>query len=91
MPTATLTSKGQTVFPKWPESAEYAPKAIRDHLDLHPGDLLDFIVQDNGDVLIRPAMEDVRKLKGLLRCSGRKAISIQEMNQSIRRQGRTRP
>jgi antitoxin PrlF len=81
MPTATLSRKGQAIV----------PKAICDHLDLHPGDSLDFIVQDNGDVLIRPAVEDVRKLKGLLRCPGRKAVSIQEMNQSIGQQGRKRP
>jgi antitoxin PrlF len=60
MPTATLTSKGQTVI----------PKAIRDHLGLHPGDALDFVVQDNGDVLIRPATEDIRRLKGLLHRPG---------------------
>ena len=49
MATATLTSKGQLVI----------PKPIRDHLHLHPGDTLDFLVQESGDVLMRPAVEDV--------------------------------
>ena len=74
MPTATLTSKGQTVI----------PKAIRDHLGLQPGDALDFVVQDNGDVLIRPATEDVRRLKGFLQRRGRLPVSVEQMNQTIR-------
>jgi len=78
MPTATLTSKGQTVI----------PKAIRDHLGLQPGDALDFVVQDNGDVLIRPATEDIRRLKGLLHRPGRLPVSVEEMNQAIRSRGR---
>ena len=72
MPTATLTSKGQTVI----------PKAIRDHLKLQPGDSLDFVV------LIRPATEDIRRLKGLLHRPGRLPVSVEEMNQAIRKRGR---
>jgi AbrB family looped-hinge helix DNA binding protein len=49
MAVATLTSKGQVVV----------PKPIRDHLHLRQGDTLDFLVQESGDVLIRPAVEDV--------------------------------
>ena len=78
MPTATLTSKGQTVI----------PKAIRDHLGLQPGAALDFVVQDNGDVLIRPATEDIRRLKGLLHRPGRLSVSVGEMNQAIRNRRR---
>jgi antitoxin PrlF len=78
VPTATLTSKGQTVI----------PKAIRNHLRLQPGDALDFVVQDNGDVLIRPATEDIRRLKGLLHRSGRLPVSVGEMNQAIRNRRR---
>ena len=78
MPTATLTSKGQTVI----------PKAIRNHLGLQPGDALDFVVQDNGDVLIRPATEDIRALKGLLRRPGRLPVSVAEMNRAIRNRRR---
>jgi antitoxin PrlF len=78
MPTATLTSKGQTVI----------PKAIRDHLGLQPGDTLDFVVQDNGDVLIRPATEDIQRLKGLLHRPGRLPVSVAEMNQAIRNRRR---
>jgi antitoxin PrlF len=79
MPTATMSSKGQTVI----------PKAIRERLGLRPGDSLDFVVQDDGDVVIRPALEDVRHLKGALRRANRAPVSVQEMNRVVRdRRGR---
>jgi len=74
MPTSTLTSKGQMVI----------PKTIRDRLKLEPGDRLDFIIQEDGDVLIRPVSEDVQTLKGLLHRPGRRAVSVEKMNQVIR-------
>jgi antitoxin PrlF len=77
MAKAKLTSKGQLVI----------PKPIREHLDLHPGDVLDFVVQDSGDVLIRPAIEDVRGLKGLLHRPGRRPVSVEEMSRAIRTRG----
>ena len=74
MPTSTMSSKGQTVI----------PKAIRERLGLQPGDAVDFVVQDDGDVVLRPALEDVRRLKGVLRRAGRAPITVQEMNRVIR-------
>jgi len=79
MPTATLTSKGQTVI----------PKAIREQLGLKPGDTIDFILQENGDILIRPAAQDVRKLKGMLHRPGRKPVSIEDMNIAIKQRKRS--
>ncbi|MBM4331402.1 MAG: AbrB/MazE/SpoVT family DNA-binding domain-containing protein [Deltaproteobacteria bacterium] len=76
MPTSTLTSKGQMVI----------PKTIRDRLKLGPGDRLDFIIQEDGDVLIRPVSEDVQSLKGLLHRPGRPGVSVEKMNQVIREQ-----
>jgi AbrB family looped-hinge helix DNA binding protein len=77
MPTSVMSSKGQTVI----------PKAIREHLGLQPGDAVDFIVQEGGSVLIRPATEDVRILKGLLHRAGRPPVSIQKMHRVIRERG----
>ena len=77
MPAATLTTKGQLVV----------PKAIRDLMGIHPGDRLDFVVLDDGNVLMRPATEDVSRLKGLLRRPGRAPVSVEEMNQVIRQRG----
>ncbi len=79
MPTGTMSSKGQTVI----------PKAIRERLGLRPGDALDFVIQDDGDVVIRPALEDVRRLKGVLRRTGRAPVTLRQMDRAIReRQGR---
>jgi AbrB family looped-hinge helix DNA binding protein len=74
MPVATLTSKGQLVI----------PKAIREYLHLQPGDRLDFIIRDDGDVVLRPVVTDVRELKGLLHKSGRQPVSIMAMQKAIR-------
>ncbi len=77
MPAATMTSKGQLVV----------PRPIRQLLGLHPGDRLDFLVLDDGTVVVRPATEDVGRLKGLLRRPGRTAVSIEEMNRIVRQRG----
>jgi len=81
MPTSVISSKGQTVI----------PKAIRDHLGLQPGDAVDFIVQEGGSVLIRPATENVRALKGLLHRAGRAPVPVEKMHRAIReRKGKAR-
>ncbi len=77
MPSATLTSKGQLTL----------PKAIRDLLRVGTGDRVDFVVKDDGTVLLRPATVDVRELKGLLHRKGRKPLSVGAMNAVIRRRG----
>ena len=77
MPDAKLSSKGQLVI----------PKAIREHLGVHPGDVVHFVVQDSGEVLIEPAVADVRELKGLLRRPGRRPVSVEAMNRAVRTRG----
>jgi len=74
MPVATLTSKGQLVI----------PKEIREYLHLQPGDRLDFLIRDDGDVVLRPAVTDVRELKGLLHQPGRPPVSLPAMQHVIR-------
>lgn len=77
MPSATLTSKGQLTL----------PKAIRHLLRLGAGDRVDFVVKDDGTVVLQPATVDVREIKGLLHRKGIKPLSIEEMNAIIRRRG----
>lgn len=77
MPSATLTSKGQITL----------PKPIRDRLHLGPGDRIDFVVKDDGTVVLRPATLDVRELKGFLHRKGIRRLTVEEMNEIIRRRG----
>jgi AbrB family looped-hinge helix DNA binding protein len=78
MASATLTSKWQMVI----------PKPVREHLGVQPGDQLEFIIQEDGDVVVRPAVLDVRQLKGILARPGQKPVSVEQMNQAIRRRAR---
>lgn len=75
MASTTMTSKWQMVV----------PKEVREHLGIRAGDQLDFVIRDNGDVVVRPAGTDVRQLRGLLRRKGAKPVSVQQMRQAVRR------
>ncbi|MGC8714239.1 MAG: AbrB/MazE/SpoVT family DNA-binding domain-containing protein [Leptodesmis sp.] len=72
MLTSTITSKGQITI----------PKEIRDLLNLHPGDRIDFIVE-NGRIYVQPTDVDVRSLSGLLYKPARKPVSLEEMDAAI--------
>jgi antitoxin PrlF len=78
MATATVTSKGQTVI----------PKPVRDYLGLQPGDRVDYIIQEDQTVLLKPATQDITQLKGFLYKSGRKPVSVEAMQKAIRNRGR---
>jgi len=74
MAIARLTSKGQVTI----------PKAVRDTLHLHTGDKLEFVVTQNGDVLIRPITKNVDDVVGKLHKPAREPVSIEEMDSAIR-------
>lgn len=76
MSTSTMTSKGQTTI----------PKDIRKRLNLHPGDRLDFIIEEDGRVVVLPASVDASELAGMLK-PPTKPVSVAEMNQAIRKRG----
>lgn len=80
MAVSTLTAKGQTTI----------PKKIRNHLKLRPGDRIDFIVQENGKVLLEPATVDVKELEGILHRPGMKPVSVSAMAKAVKKrfQGR---
>ena len=75
MATATMTSKGQMTV----------PKSIRDRLRIGAGDRIHFVVNDHGEVVVRPARGDVTALRGLLvPLAGRRtAVSVEGMNEAI--------
>ena len=72
---ATITSKGQVTI----------PKDIRDILKLSPGDQVDFIISDTGEVLLSPRTCDIRSLKGLFYKKGRKTATLEDMDIAIKK------
>jgi AbrB family looped-hinge helix DNA binding protein len=80
MAEATLTTKGQVTI----------PKRVRDHLKLETGARVDFVIEDDGKVVLRPVTRHVRELAGLLYRPGRRRVSIDEMDESIRNHLRKR-
>ncbi len=75
MAVSTLTVKGQTTI----------PKKIRNHLKLRPGDRIDFVVQEDGEVVLKPATLDVRELEGILHRPGMKTVSVEGMTRAIKK------
>lgn len=75
MAESTITTKGQCVV----------PKKIRDYMRLNPGDKIDFVIRENGEVYVRPVTLDARELKGQLKKSGRKPVSLEEMEKAVRK------
>ncbi len=75
MAVATMTKKGQVTI----------PKSIRDALGLHSGDKLEFILDESGRVLCTPVTRRVDDVFGRLHRPGRKVVSVEEMNEQVRR------
>ena len=76
MSTSTVTSKGQTTI----------PKDIRKRLNLHPGDRLEFVIDEDGRVLVLPASIDAAELAGMLKPPARQ-VTVEDMNRAIRKRG----
>ena len=75
MTTATLSTKGQVTI----------PTDVRQRLGLESGDRVEFVEFDGG-FAIKPTIDDVKSLKGLLRKPS-KPVTIEDMNATIRARG----
>jgi len=75
MTESTITTKGQCVV----------PKKIREYMRLNPGDKIDFVIREDGEVYVRPVILDVRELKGQMKKSGRKPASLKDMENAVRK------
>ena len=75
MSTSTLTSKGQTTI----------PKDIRKRLNLHPGDRLKCVIDEDGRVLVLPASIDSSELAGMLKPPARPVMA--QDSPAIRKRG----
>ena len=74
MALATITTKGQVTI----------PKSVRDSLMLSTGDKIEFVVTDKREALIRPISKKVDEIFGILYKAGRKTVSVEEMDTTIR-------
>ena len=79
MATATMTSKGQVTI----------PVEVRQRMGLDTGDRIEFIELGDGGFAIKPAIDDVRSLKGLLR-KPVQAVSVSDMKTKIRQRAAAR-
>jgi antitoxin PrlF len=75
MTESTITTKGQCVV----------PKKIRKYMNLNPGDKVDFVIREDGEVFIRPVVLDIKELKGLMKKPGRKPVSLKQMDKAVRK------
>jgi AbrB family looped-hinge helix DNA binding protein len=57
MSTSTLTNESQTTI----------PKDVRTRLNLHPGDRLESVIDEDGRVLVLPVGIDASELAGMLK------------------------
>ena len=71
---ATVTSKGRVTI----------PKPIRNRLHLEPGDKIDFILDEAGDLLVTPVTVPVARLKGMVPKPG-SPVRLEKMDEAIAR------
>ena len=79
MATATMTSKGQVTI----------PADVRQRMGLGTGDRIEFVELATGEFAIKPAIDDMRSLKGVLR-KPEKSVSLDDMNAAIRKRAAAR-
>lgn len=72
---ATVTDKGQVTV----------PKQIRDRLGITPGAKLDFQIEPDGSLRVRPLKRGAAGLFGLLHDASRAASSVEQMNKAVAR------
>ena len=78
MSAATITSKGQITL----------PREVRDHLHVREGDRVEFEIDREGEVRVRPMTGTVEELFGMLRRPGAPSRSLEEIDEGIARLAR---
>jgi antitoxin PrlF len=70
---ATITSKGQVTV----------PKGIRDQLHIEVGTQLDFSINDDGTICVRPLNRNALSIVGILKKPGQPAVSVEQMDDAV--------
>ena len=74
MAVAAITTKGQVTI----------PRSVRDSLMLSTVDKIEFVITDKREALIKPISKKVDEVFGILHKPGRKTVSVEEMDATIR-------
>ncbi len=71
----TLTTKGQATI----------PKGVRDHLNLKPGDKVEFVLSETGEVVLKSRGHNLLDLFGMLKGKGvnKKALTVEQMHEEV--------
>ena len=75
MPASLITAKGQTTI----------PKKIMNHLNLRTGDRIEFVVEEDGKVVLEPVTHDIHEIEGMLHHPEMKAVSAEDMKKALRK------
>ena len=71
---ATLTSKGQVTI----------PNAVRERLNLTAGDKIEFLVQPDNQVVIRPVGKSVDDVFGMLKDAAQTSATTEQMDEAVK-------
>jgi hypothetical protein len=69
----TVTAKGQVTL----------RRAVLDHLGVTPGAKVSVALLENGELVAAAARDDIKSLRGALRRSGQRPVSLEEMQEAI--------
>ncbi len=69
-----MTTKGQITI----------PRETRERLRLVAGSRVDFVENEDGDIVLRPKVGDIRGLRGLIRYAG-PPVTLEEIDHAIQR------
>ena len=79
MNVSTLTRKGQVTI----------PGKIRKLLGLRTGDKVEFIINENNRVVLRPVIKKVKEVYG--RLEGKCKFTVEEMKERLKKSGNQNP
>jgi antitoxin PrlF len=69
----------RTVTKEWLEDL---PDEVRERLHVRVGDKVEYVIQEDGKIVLRPAVLSARSAFGVLNRPGMEPASIEEMNES---------
>jgi bifunctional DNA-binding transcriptional regulator/antitoxin component of YhaV-PrlF toxin-antitoxin module len=63
------------------------PKEIREYLHAETGTQIHFLILENGNVVLKAINRSARDLEGILKPFVKRPVTLEEMNEAIRKRG----